>query len=148
MSVWGPFPGGTNDALCVQSFGLNALLKRYLKFGETEFQILADMGYKISDQVLVNYRGRNLTRAQKLYNRAHNFHRTAAEWGILCISENWSRFSSPKSLKVNKSPVGSQFHIAAFFTNLQTVINRGNRVSLAYKTLPPTLEQFKQGYNL
>ena len=85
LTCWGPFPGSVNDAACVKSFGISPLIKQFLKFGSTQFSLLADKGYAISDGILTNFHGSGLCRSKRLYNRRHNYHRTTAEYGINCI---------------------------------------------------------------
>ncbi len=164
LTCWGPFPGSWNDAKCVKSFGISPLVKRSLRFGSIQFVLLADKGYAISDGILTNYHGRNLSRAKQLYNQRHNHHRTSAEWGINCIQvvfqtlwqlllkltflqQNWLRFSNKKSLKVNKSLCGLEYYLAVHLTNLKTIVEGGNRVTKRYNTLPPTLEEYLQAFN-
>jgi len=147
LTCWGPFAGSVNDAKCVKSFGISPLVKAALKFGSTQFNLLADKGYAISDGILTNYHGRNLPREKKLYNQIHNHHRTSAEWGINCILQNWMRFSSKKLLRVNQSSCGLEFYIACHLTNLKTILEGGNRVTMRYNTSPPTLEEYMSAFN-
>ena len=89
-------------------------------------------GYAISDGILTNYHGRNLPREKKLYNQIHNHHRTSAEWGINCILA---------------SSVGLEFFIAVHMTNLKTILEGGNRVTMRYNPSPPSLEEYMNAFN-
>ena len=57
------------------------------------------------------------------------------------------RFSSKKLLRVNQSPVGLEFFIAVHMTNLKTILEGGNRVTMRYNTSPPSLEEYMNAFN-
>eukprot|EP00808_Paulinella_micropora_P008193 g45156.t1 len=84
------WPGSTNDSLALQSSSLmHTLLKKKLK---SQYFIVADNGYPISDHVLTPYKGRTLTTERDTFNFYLSQKRQTIErafgvligrWGIL-----------------------------------------------------------------
>ena len=96
----------------------------------------------MSSIVCCPFKGAYLTVEEQLFNSKMSSVREAVEWGFGRIANLWKFLEFRPSLKVLLSNIGHYYHVAVLLTNIRTIFDQGNQVSMYFGLQPPTLSEY------
>lgn len=150
-SFFGPVVGSRGDWYLFGKSGLEEKIERLFEGDAGNIlYIYGDPAYHGSQATMGAYRRpprRQLTQAQKEFNRQMSKNRVSVEHGFGHVQKKWMRNSFHLTLRVGSTPVASYYLAAALLSNFMTCL-RGNQISEAFQCEPPTLEEYLDVFRL
>ena len=101
--------------------------------------LYGDQGYPNRPTLIVPYKGRVLTRRQKVFNNA-NF-RISVEWGFKDVRHLFTSLDFKYGLKLYQNQVAKMYLVGTLLTNCHICLY-GNQTSKYFNLKPPSLEQY------
>lgn len=100
-----------------------------------------DPAYPLRENIIVPFRGANVTDEQQIFNRTMSNVRETVEWGFKDIITQFAFLDFKKNLKLYLQPVGKCYLVGALLTNCQTCVY-GNETSIYFDMEPPSLAEY------
>jgi nuclease HARBI1 len=105
------------------------------------YYVYGDQGYPLLPNLIVQFRGRNLTDAQKKCNKRMSAVRESVEWGFAKVIQLFGFLDFKKNLKIGLQPVGQYYIVGAILTNCHSCLY-GNQTSTYFDCQPPELDDY------
>lgn len=148
-SVMGPYEGRRNDnymlnesgteALCTQACGCAVVVP-----AGGHSCLYADSGYGIRQHVLTPYPGAAGLHAEdphRRFNEQMAKVRISNEWFYGTVTAQWSKVDFNRKNRLFLSPIGIEYRVAIFLTNLFTCLY-GNVTSRYFNCQPPSIRVY------
>ena len=145
VHTYGPVEGCRHDAVVLGESGLLQDMEAHMNGPNgMPYAVYGDSAYPLSAYLQKPFRGAALGQDQQRFNREMSASRIAVEWSFGDISTHWAFVDMKKQQKILLQPVGIYYQVAAFFTNLHTIIRFGNKTSKHFGINPPCLLEYLQ----
>lgn len=92
-------------------------------------------------QIMVPFRGNDLTVEQAAFNRQMSAVRISVEWGFQKILQYFPFVDFKKNMKLLLQPIGAYYICATILTNCHTCLNR-SETSYLFDVAPPSLAEY------
>lgn len=137
----GPYEGKRHDSAMLYESGLLASLRQVAFYNNHPLCLYGDPAYPLGVHLQAPFRNRELTPEMREFNKAMSGVRVSVEWMFGNITKYFSFVDFKKQMKVNLSPVGKIYSVAALLQNAHTCLY-GNIVSQTFDLQPPSIHEY------
>ena len=137
----GPFVGRRHDAGIFQESSLLEQLIRKVNTNGDAVYLYGDPAYPLLPQLIVPYRGANVTQDQHDFNRSMTPLRICVEWGFGEVLKTFAFLDHRKNMKLFLQPVGLLYKVAVILTNCRTCLYK-NQTAEYFQLAPPRLQEY------
>lgn len=138
----GPYDGRRHDMYMIRDGKLIELLHRW--FGP--YFVYGDLGYPMVGNLLVGWKGANLSAQQKAFNTRVSKCRMSVEHGFGKWITQFAFINFHANLKTQLQIVGTIHRVTALLTNCHTCLY-GHQTATFYDVRPPTLEEYLSDFD-
>jgi hypothetical protein len=119
VDMYGPIEGRRHDVFLLNESGLRGRLQEVAKGADgCSYYIYGDPAYGVEQHIISPYKGNNLTHNQNRFNAQMSSVRETVEYGFQRIVTLWAFLDFKKNLKLQKSPIGKLYLVAAILSNI------------------------------
>lgn len=141
--LYGPTEGRRHDSGMLRESGLLQQLENHMPVPPEggSYCVFADQAYPLRPQIMVPFRGNDLTVEQAAFNRQMSAVRISVEWGFQKILQYFPFVDFKKNMKLLLQPIGAYYICATILTNCHTCLNR-SETSYLFDVAPPSLAEY------
>jgi hypothetical protein len=143
--MFGPIEGRRHDAFMLGASGLAPKLRQFQQTNGQPYIIYGDPAYGLSANILAPFRGANLSRQQRDFNKSMSQVRISVEWAFGKICQYFSYVDFKRNSKVLLQPVAKYYLVATLLTNCHTCLY-GSLTTTFFGVDPPSLETYLNNY--
>jgi hypothetical protein len=136
--LFGPYEGRRHDSALLDA---SNILERMQTQKFAGFALYGDPAYPLRDNLIVPYRGAQITAEQTIFNKAMSNVREAVEWGFKDVIVQFAFVDFKKNMKLYLQPVGKYYLVAALLVNCRNCLY-GNQISTYFEMEPPSLDEY------
>ena len=141
VHVCGPIEGRRHDWTLYVKSELTAILSSVIDIDWKRFCLYGESGYNRRWYMEVPFQGRELSAAQRAFNKAMSSVRIIVEWIFTEVKMQFTVMDFKHKMKLFESPIGLMFLCCMFFCNCRNFIYH-NQISQYFNCLSLTLENY------
>ena len=146
VSLAGPFVGHDHNMRILAESNLDGNLQAIGNGQATNMPInsvyiFGDMGYVISNKIIVPFEGLNLSASQKRFNLEMSRVRECVEWSYKDVLQYFGFMRDKYNLRTGVSPVGLYYSVACIMTNCHNIFYP-NQTSQYFDIAPGTIDEY------
>ena len=137
----GPIEGRRHDSAMYFFSGLDDQVRNIHDSNGKQLALYADSAYSFRRYLITPFKGSNLSKLEKKFNKNMAKVRGAVEWGFGKISNNFAFLEFHRNMKVYLQPVAKLMYTGAILTNAHTCLY-GSQTSTYFHMPPPSLHTY------
>jgi hypothetical protein len=140
--LFGPINGSRHDSFMLSCSNLLNQLESLMPLEDgTLYCLYGDPAYPINDYIFGGYRNPRRGSEEEEFNKTMSAVRVCVEWNFKEITQQFRFLNFKDSMKIFEQPVAQYHIIAAFFTNLCTILY-GNNTQKYFECDTMSLEEY------
>lgn len=143
IQFYGPVEGRRADGGVLTLSGLNKTWREYGRgYGGRQMLLYGDPAYGETEIIMSGRKepGR-LPQIEQELNILMAKYRECIEWTFGKVQSNWRMFEMVDQMRLNQSPIGRHYLLAALLTNAHTCLH-GSQTSRYFNLAPPKLQEY------
>ncbi|PWY97768.1 hypothetical protein BCV70DRAFT_166387 [Testicularia cyperi] len=138
----GPWDGSENDWSVWKKSGVAEWLQMASQQeNNKQLFLFGDKGYHLDSNLIVPYKGNNITAEQTHFNVIMSKYRITVEWAIGSVGVLFPRLNNRQQQKFLLTPVASDYLVGIILCNALSCL-KGNTTSQYFELDPPSLEMY------
>ena len=138
---FGPLEGRRHDSAMYFNNGLDPQIQNIYSAAGKQLAVYADSAYAFCRYLIVPFKGANLGKMEKKFNKNMSEVRTSVEWGFSKMSNIFGFLDFHKNLKVYLQPIAKLVMASVILTNAHTCLY-SSQTSKYFGLEPPSLQAY------
>ena len=138
---FGPLEGRRHDSAMYFNSGLDPQIQNIYSATGKQLAVYADSAYAFRRYLIVPFKGANLSKVQKKFNKNMSEVRSSVEWGFGKMCNIFGFLDFHKNLKVYLQPIAKLVLASVILTNAHTCLY-SSQTSHYFGLQPPSLEAY------